>query len=187
MLVVEDDEDVRAHAVSILTELGYPVLEAGDATAALRMLDAHGAIRLLFTDVGLPGGLNGRQLADEARRRRPDLLVLYTTGYARNAIVHQGRLDPGVELITKPFTFSGSALHLNASTSAAGSVRAEIQDEGGRPVEGFALADMAPWFGDELDAPMAWKQGGDVARLAGRPVRLRLALRDADVFAIQFR
>jgi len=63
----------------------------------------------LFTDVGLPGPIDGRQLADEARRRRPDLKVLFTTGYARNAIVHQGRLDPGVELITKPFTYAGLA------------------------------------------------------------------------------
>jgi len=63
----------------------------------------------LFTDVGLPGPIDGRQLADEARRRRPDLRVLFTTGYARNAIVHQGRLDPGVELITKPFTYAGLA------------------------------------------------------------------------------
>ena len=62
---------------------------------------------LLLTDVGLPGGMNGRQLADEATRRRPGLRVLFTTGYARNAIVHHGRLDPGVELITKPFSLSG--------------------------------------------------------------------------------
>jgi CheY-like chemotaxis protein len=114
VLVVEDDEDVRAHAVSILTELGYPVLQAGDGASALRVLEAHTDVRLLFTDVGLPGGLNGRQLADEARKRRPDLLVLYTTGYARNAIVHQGRLDPGVELITKPFTFASLATKVNA-------------------------------------------------------------------------
>ena len=114
VLVVEDDDDVRFHAVSILTELGYPVLEAIDGASALRLLDAHDAIRMLFTDVGLPGGLNGRQLADEARKRRPQLLVLYTTGYARNAIVHQGRLDPGVELITKPFTFSSLATKVNA-------------------------------------------------------------------------
>ena len=114
VLVVEDDEDVRAHAVSILTELGYPVLEATDGASALRLLDAHDTIRMLFTDVGLPGGLNGRQLADEARKLRPELLVLYTTGYARNAIVHQGRLDPGVELITKPFTFSSLATKVNA-------------------------------------------------------------------------
>ena len=123
VLVVEDDEDVRAHAVSILTELGYPVLEVGDGPSALRELEAHRDVRLLFTDVGLPGGLNGRQLVDEARRRRPDLLVLYTTGYARNAIVHQGRLDPGVELITKPFTFSSLATKVNAVFEGRGGPR----------------------------------------------------------------
>ena len=64
---------------------------------------------MLFTDIGLPGGMNGRELADEARRRRPDLVVLYTTGYARNAIVHDGRLDPGVQLVTKPFTYAALA------------------------------------------------------------------------------
>ena len=74
-------------------------------TTALRILDADGSIRLLFTDVGLPGGMNGRQLADDARRRRPELKVLFTTGYARNAIVHHGRLDPGVELIVKPYSY----------------------------------------------------------------------------------
>jgi signal transduction histidine kinase/ActR/RegA family two-component response regulator len=114
VLVVEDDDDVRAHAVAILNELGYPVLEAADGAAALRMLESQPDVRLLFTDVGLPGGLNGRQLADEARRRHPELLVLFTTGYARNAIVHQGRLDPGVELVTKPFTFAALATKVNA-------------------------------------------------------------------------
>ena len=64
---------------------------------------------LLLNDVGLPGGMNGRQLADEARRRRPELMVLFTTGYARNAIVHHGRLDPGVELIVKPYTYAALA------------------------------------------------------------------------------
>jgi signal transduction histidine kinase/CheY-like chemotaxis protein len=114
ILVVEDDEDVRAHAVAILKELGYSVLEAGDGRSALRTLEAHPEVQLLFTDVGLPGGVNGRQLADDARQRYPELLVLFTTGYARNAIVHQGRLDPGVELITKPFTFAALATKVHA-------------------------------------------------------------------------
>ncbi|HET8877099.1 MAG TPA: response regulator, partial [Casimicrobiaceae bacterium] len=114
VLVVEDDEDVRAHAVAILSELGYSVLEAAEGAVALRVLDAQPDIGMLFTDVGLPGGLNGRQLADAARSRYPELLVLFTTGYARNAIVHQGRLDPGVELITKPFTFAALANKVNA-------------------------------------------------------------------------
>jgi signal transduction histidine kinase/ActR/RegA family two-component response regulator len=123
VLVVEDDEDVRAHAVAILRELGYAVLEASDGASALRVLEADPNVELLFTDVGLPGGLNGRQLADEARRRHPELAVLYTTGYARNAIVHQGRLDPGVELITKPFTFASLAAKVNAIFERRESVR----------------------------------------------------------------
>ena len=76
------------------------------------MLERHPEIELLFTDVGLPGGMNGRQLADAARKLRPDLKVLFTTGYARNAIVHHGRLDPGVQLITKPFTYAALAAKL---------------------------------------------------------------------------
>jgi CheY-like chemotaxis protein len=76
---------------------------ATDAPSALRILDHHPEVQLLFTDVGLPG-LNGRELVDKAREQRPYLKVLFTSGYARNAIVHQGRLDAGVELLTKPFT-----------------------------------------------------------------------------------
>jgi PAS domain S-box-containing protein len=104
VLVVEDDPDVRSYGCDSLRELGYDVIEAKDGHAALKLLDSHPHVKVLFTDVGLPGGMNGRQLADEARRRRPQLKVLFTTGYARNAIVHDGRLDPGVELITKPYT-----------------------------------------------------------------------------------
>ena len=106
ILVVEDDPDVRSFTIEMLRELGYIVLATTDAQSALRMLDAHREIALLFTDVGLPGGMNGRQLADEALRRRAHLKVLFTSGYARNAIVHHGRLDPGVELLSKPFTFA---------------------------------------------------------------------------------
>jgi signal transduction histidine kinase len=104
ILVVEDEDSVRALTTETLRDLGYRVLEAGDGPSALRILRAEPAVRLLFTDVGLPGGMNGRQLADSARQLRPDLSVLFTTGYARNAIIHHGRLDPGVELIVKPFS-----------------------------------------------------------------------------------
>jgi PAS domain S-box-containing protein len=109
ILVAEDDPDVRNFTVEMLRELGYRVLEAPEGHTALRLLDANREIVLLFTDVGLPGGMNGRQLADEAKRRRPDLKILFTSGYARNAIVHHGRLDPGVELLVKPFTFAALA------------------------------------------------------------------------------
>jgi signal transduction histidine kinase/DNA-binding response OmpR family regulator len=131
VLVVEDDEDVRAGTVEMLRELGYGVLEAADGRAALRLLESNAGIHLLFTDVGLPGGLNGRQLADEALRRHPKLKLLFTTGYARNAIVHHGRLDPGLELIVKPFTFAGLAakIRLVLERDAAG-VNADSQPSG---------------------------------------------------------
>lgn len=103
VLVVEDDPDVRLFTTESLRDLGFTVLEAHDGPSALKQLEQHPEVQLLFTDVGLPG-INGAQLVAAARERRPDIKVLFTTGYARNAIVHQGRLDPGVELITKPFT-----------------------------------------------------------------------------------
>jgi PAS domain S-box-containing protein len=110
IMVVEDDPDVRAYTVEVLRELGYDVVEAADGPSALRLLrDAETSCDLLFTDVVLPGGMNGEQLARAAHEARPGLRVLFTTGYARNAIVHHGRLDPGVELITKPFTYADLA------------------------------------------------------------------------------
>jgi signal transduction histidine kinase len=112
ILLVEDDADVRAFAADLLRDLTYEVLTAATGSEALAVLDAHPEVRLLFTDVALPGGMTGRQLADEAARRHLGLKVLYTTGYARNAIVHQGRLDPGVELIVKPFTSAALAARI---------------------------------------------------------------------------
>jgi PAS domain S-box-containing protein len=104
ILVVEDDRDVRAYLVELLRDLNYRVLSAHDAVAALGMIETRDIrIDLLLTDVVLPG-VNGRQLAEQAKNRRPDLKVLFTTGYSRNAIVHQGRLDPGVAMIQKPIT-----------------------------------------------------------------------------------
>jgi CheY-like chemotaxis protein len=101
VLVVEDDADVRAYVVDTLAGLGYDVLEAGNGEDALRQINEFDSIALLLTDVVMPG-MTGRQLAEEAVRRRPGLKVLYMTGYSRNAVVHQGRLDPGVNLIQKP-------------------------------------------------------------------------------------
>jgi PAS domain S-box-containing protein len=105
ILVVEDDDALRGYAKEILSELGYRVLEARNGPDALDLLDKMQDIDLLFTDIVMPGGVDGRKLADEATRRRPGLKVLFTTGYTRNAIVHHGRLDPGVQLLVKPFTF----------------------------------------------------------------------------------
>jgi CheY-like chemotaxis protein len=106
---VEDDEDVRVYTTEILRELGYNVAEAAEGDTALGLVASEPQIKLLFTDIGLPGPFNGRQLADEALKRRPDLKVLFTTGYARNAIIHNDRLDPGVQLIVKPFNYTGLA------------------------------------------------------------------------------
>ena len=107
MLVVEDEAVVRQFTVDALSELGYRVLEAEGAAAALRLLDAHPEVPLLFTDVVMPD-MDGRRLANEALRRRPGLRVLFTTGYTRNAVVHNGVLDPGVHLLGKPFTRRGA-------------------------------------------------------------------------------
>ena len=103
VLVVEDEERVRALSVEALRELGYSVVEASGPRQALRMLDDGQEVALLFTDVVMPD-MSGRQLADRARGKRPNLKVLYTTGYTRNAIVHNGVLDPGANLLTKPFS-----------------------------------------------------------------------------------
>ena len=103
VLVVEDDAEVRAYVVETLSELGYDVLEAGGAQAALLLLRAHAKVRLLLTDVVMPEK-NGRRLAEEACALNPSLRVLYMTGYSRNAFVQQGRLDPNVELLQKPLT-----------------------------------------------------------------------------------
>jgi signal transduction histidine kinase len=109
VLVLEDDDEVRAYSVDSLRELGYRVIEAHDGPSALRLLERQPRVDLLFTDVVLPGGLTGAQVAAQAKTVRPNLKVLFTTGYARNAIIHHGRLDKGVQLIVKPFSFSDLA------------------------------------------------------------------------------
>jgi PAS domain S-box-containing protein len=106
VLLVEDDAQVREFSASALAHLGYRVLEAPESSTALKILAEHSEIALLLTDVGLPH-LTGHQLAEEARRRVPRLKVIYMTGYARNAVVHHGVLDAGVDLLAKPFTTEG--------------------------------------------------------------------------------
>ena len=117
VLVVEDDEGVRRTTVAAIREIGYSVLEAGGAAEALRILDTGAEVALLFTDVVMPE-INGRKLADEALTRRPSLKVLFTTGYTQNAIVHNGLLDSGVELIGKPFSIEQLAAKFKAVLSA---------------------------------------------------------------------
>jgi CheY-like chemotaxis protein len=102
VLVVEDEADVRSYSIECLQELGFSVLHSSDGPSALRMIAEHPEIRLLFTDVGLPH-MNGRELAEHARRMRPELPVLFTTGYAQDAMFQQGKLEANAELLTKPF------------------------------------------------------------------------------------
>ena len=113
ILVVEDEAAVRQFSAEALAVLGYRVLEADGAASALKLLAEHPDIQLLFTDVVMPD-VSGRELADEARRLYPKLKVLFTTGYSRNAVVHNGILDPGVELIGKPFTVEDLAAKVRA-------------------------------------------------------------------------
>ncbi|MBY2988158.1 response regulator [Rhizobium leguminosarum] len=104
ILVAEDDEGVRTTVVEMLTDLGYYVLKAKDAQSALTVIESGAHIDLLFTDVVMPGPLRSPELARMARERLPDIAVLYTSGYTENSIVHGGRLDPGLELLSKPYT-----------------------------------------------------------------------------------
>ncbi len=103
ILVVDDEPLVRMVAVEILEELGYHVLEAGDGPTALKIMNSGQPIDLLVTDVGLPGGMNGRQLADAVRAEKPDFKVLFVTGYAENAVLNHGHLEHGMHVMTKPF------------------------------------------------------------------------------------
>ncbi|MCX7322238.1 MAG: response regulator, partial [Hyphomicrobiales bacterium] len=114
ILVVEDEAAVRRFSTDALQMLGYRVIEADGAEAALKLLEAHPDVALLFTDVIMPG-LNGARLAEQARKRRPDLKVLFTTGYTRNAVVHNGVLDADVDLLGKPFSVDQLAEKIRAA------------------------------------------------------------------------
>jgi CheY-like chemotaxis protein len=103
VLVVDDEAIIRMLIVDVLESAGYNAIEAHDGAAGLRVLESKARVDLLVTDVGLPGGMNGRQLADAGRVLRPDLKVLFITGYAENAVIANGHLDPSMQVITKPF------------------------------------------------------------------------------------
>jgi PAS domain S-box-containing protein len=112
ILVVDDEPTIRMLVTEILEEMGYATLEAGDGATALQLLQSNTRIDLLVTDVGLPGSMNGRQVADAARIARPDLKVLFITGYAENAVLGNGPLEPGMELVTKPFAMETLSLRI---------------------------------------------------------------------------
>jgi PAS domain S-box-containing protein len=120
ILLVEDDAMVRDMVVVQLGNLGYRVVSAAGGSEALQLLKQEGGFDLLFTDVVMPGGLNGRQLADEARKLYPGLRVIFTSGYAENAAIHEGCLDPGVHLLNKPYRRSDLALTIRAALAQEG-------------------------------------------------------------------
>ena len=112
VLVVDDEPTVRMLVIEVLEQLGYHALEAGDGQAGLQILRSDTRIDLLVSDVGLPGGMNGRQMVDAARAHRPDLPVLFITGYAENAVVGNGQLDAGMHVVTKPFAMDALAARI---------------------------------------------------------------------------
>lgn len=118
VLVVDDEPTVRVLVTEVLGDLGYCPLEAEDGAQGLRILNTDTRVDLLVTDVGLPGGMNGRQLADAARVQRPDLKVLFITGYAENAVLSHGHLDPGMHVLTKPFSMDDLAGRIRDLISA---------------------------------------------------------------------
>ena len=119
VLVVDDEPSVRMLVTAVLEDLGYRALEAADSAAGLKLLQSDARIDLLITDVGLPGGMNGRQMADAGRYRRPDLKVLFITGYAENSLIGNGHLLPGMHVMTKPFAIEALAVRIKEMIEAA--------------------------------------------------------------------
>jgi CheY-like chemotaxis protein len=136
VLVVDDEPTVRMLVIEVLEELGYAALEAADGASGLKILQSNARIDLLVTDVGLPGGMNGRQMADAARVGRPDLSILFITGYAENAVVGNGQLDPGMHVMTKPFAMEALAGRIkDLITQSAGPNGSGQTQTGARPTD----------------------------------------------------
>jgi CheY-like chemotaxis protein len=112
VLVIDDEPTIRMLVGEVLAEAGYAVIEAPDGPAGLKVLESNARVDLLITDVGLPGGMNGRQVADAARVNRPNLKVLFITGYAENAVVSKSRLEKGMFVVTKPFQMDALAARI---------------------------------------------------------------------------
>jgi signal transduction histidine kinase/DNA-binding response OmpR family regulator len=195
ILVVEDEDDVRNYTVSSLRELGYLVHEAADAAAALSVLQRESGIALLFTDLGLPGEMDGKSLGDRAQSNDPSLRVLITTAYAAGALVHEGRLDPGIELLNKPFSFSALAMRVrelldggpgNHRTSARVLV---VEDE---PLLHAFVTDMLAEWGLLADVAGNFKEAvskirNDADGLVGAIVDLGLPDRPGDELVAEIR
>ncbi len=128
ILIVEDDALVRTSVIAQVQSLGYKTLAAANAAEALAIADHGTQFDLLFTDVIMPGKMNGRQLAEEMARRRPPLKVLFTSGYTENAIIHHGRLDPGVLLLAKPYRKTELARMIRRALDAADCLAPDAPD-----------------------------------------------------------
>jgi signal transduction histidine kinase/CheY-like chemotaxis protein len=193
ILVVEDNDDVRSYTVGILRELGYTVREAAHAASALRIIESDARIDVLLTDLGLPGGTNGKELADRAKAIRPTIRMLITTAYAGHALVHQGRLDPGIELLTKPFALADLASRIRTllKDSADGEVRKVLVVEDEFLIRDFIASTLndhgfdVEQAGDYGEAWAKLEQCGST--LAGAIVDVGLPDRPGDEFADQAR
>ena len=118
VLVIDDEPAVRMLVTDVLEDLGYLAVEAADGPSGLKILHSDLRLDLMITDVGLPGGMNGRQVADSARVVRPNLKVLFITGYAENAAIRDGRLEPGMQVLTKPFEMEVLAARIREMVEA---------------------------------------------------------------------
>ncbi|WP_194475622.1 response regulator [Bradyrhizobium sp. CCBAU 53338] len=192
ILAVEDDEDVRAITVGNLRELGYTVVEAADADAALRLLQGETTFDLLFTDLGLPGRINGKMLADRARGLHPELKVLITTAYAGDVLIREGRLDPEIELLSKPFSFAalGNRIRglLDSRRPGPGRVLL-VEDEF---LLNLLVSDMLAEAGFSVDAAASFGEAAAKARsgiddLVGAIVDLGLPDRPGDELVTELR
>lgn len=164
VLVVEDDEDVRATTVGSLRELGYRVLEAPDADAALNLLQSNAEIELLFTDLGLPGPVNGKALADRARALRPVLKVLITTAYAGDVLVREGRLDPEIELLSKPFSFAELGIRIRRMLESGSPPPSRVLVVEDECLLNLLVTDMLTESGFTVDGAANFKEAAAKAR-----------------------
>ncbi|MDR3507624.1 MAG: CHASE3 domain-containing protein [Caulobacteraceae bacterium] len=166
VLVVEDDDLVRVSAVGMLRDLGYACIHAADGAEALEALKSDAKIDLLFTDVVMPGPVRSRDLAVEAGRLRPGLPVLFTSGYTQDAIVHHGRLDEGVQLLSKPYTRDSLARRIRSALKLARPVVLVVEDD---PLVRMSAVDMVEALGftvlQAADAPSALKILAEGARV----------------------
>jgi len=119
VLIVDDEPTVRMLVIDILQDLGFAWIEAADSATGLKILQSDARVDLLISDVGLPGGMNGRQMADAGRVTRPGLQVLFITGYAENAVLNNGYLEPGMAVLTKPFSMEAMAERIRSMVEAS--------------------------------------------------------------------